>query len=261
MIATCGKIAANAQMKTDYYIPPRPLRIRDMPERLRPREEVARAGVGNVGDDVLLAVLLRTGVPGINVMTLAQDLCRRYGALAEMAKASTEELALIPGMGKVKAQILKSALELARRLAAEKIPVGHYVRTPADAAALLREQVQAMAEEHFWVLNLNAKNRLQAMPCEVSHGILDASLVHPREIFRRAIQSACAAVILVHNHPSGDPTPSAEDLRITRQLVAAGKVVGIEVLDHVILGHPQEGRENDFISLRESGMVQFGSEG
>jgi DNA repair protein RadC len=237
-----------------------PIRVADIPSRQRPREQFERMGAENVSDDVLLALILRSGVRGMNVVDLARGIIQQYGSLTELAKASVEDLARIRGLGKVKAQVLKAALELAKRLAAESAPSRHSIRTPEDAAGLLRERVRTREEESFWVLLLDGKNRLLKSPIEVTRGLLDASLVHPREVFKEAIRSASAAVVLAHNHPSGDPTPSAEDIRITKQLVEAGRIVDIHVLDHVVLGRSGVGNGGaDFFSFREAGIVEFRS--
>ncbi len=230
-------------------------RLRDLPACQRPRELLERFGVDSVEDDVLLAIILRSGTRGLNVLELARRLLRRYGSLSELAAASERELRG-PGLGPVKAQVLKAALELGRRLADEKLEEAPAIRTPADVAAALREDARVLKGETFWVLLLNTKNRLQGRPIPVSRGLLNASLVHPREVFRAAIQAASAAVVLAHNHPSGDPTPSAEDLHITRQLIDAGKIISIRVLDHVVLGRAG-GAERDFVSVREKGLVDF----
>jgi DNA repair protein RadC len=132
------------------------------------------------------------------------------------------------------------------------------VRAPEDVARLLQDQVRALTTEVFWVLHLDAKNCLQGEPVEVTRGLVDASLVHPREIFRDAVRRSTAAAVLAHNHPSGDPSPSAEDVRVTRQLVEAGKIVDIRVLDHVILGRGGQDGGSNFLSMREAGVVQFG---
>lgn len=232
-------------------------RVRDMPMQIRPREAVAQFGVENVGDDVLLALLLRMGVKGINVVDLARLLIRRYGSLTAMAETSVPDLARVHGVGTVKAQILKAALELGRRIGAESKPDRIRISTPGDVYALLHHRAATLGREVFWVLLLDAKNALKSQPVDVTCGILDASLVHPREVFREAVRSAAAAVVLAHNHPSGDPSPSAEDLRITRQLVEAGGVVDIKVLDHVILGRCGTAGKDGYLSLRESGLVQF----
>lgn len=226
--------------------------------RLRPREELDRLGVEHVSDAVLLAVLLRSGTRGVNVMQLASDLLHAYGSLTAVAAAGVEELAgAVRGLGPVKARELKAALELGRRAFDECLPEGTQIRTPEDAVRVLRGHAHALDREIFWVLRLDAKHRIKGRPEDITRGLLDASLVHPREVFREAIRMAAAAVVLAHNHPSGDPSPSAEDIRITRQLIEAGRVVDIRVLDHVIVGRAMAGREKGFISMREEGIVAF----
>ena len=232
------------------------VRVKDIPFRERPREMMDRLGVENLPDAVLLALILRSGVRGVSVVEMGQQLLKHFGSLTGLAKASVEDISAQRGMGRVKAQIVKSALELARRLGEENATARPCVRVPADAAKLLRETARTLEREVFWVLLLDAKYRLKRPPFEISAGLLDASLVHPREVFREAIRTACAAVVLAHNHPSGDPTPSAEDIRATRQLIAAGRVIDIDVLDHIILGQ-SEGTRADYYSLRESGLVDF----
>jgi len=244
-------------MDSEYVITNSSWRVRDMPERLRPREEMERLGVENVSDDVLLALILRSGVRGLSVVDLARGLLREYGSLTALAGASVEELAARKGMGRVKAQVLKASLEFASRLGEEAMPRRYRVRSPEDAARLLRDRTKSLDREVFWVLLLDAKNFLKTRPVNITTGLLDASLVHPREVFREAIRSATAAVVLVHNHPSGDPAPSPEDVRITKQLVEAGKVVDIRILDHVILGK-QGPAGKDFLSFREDGIIDFG---
>ena len=242
----------------DYVIEPCAWRVCDIPQRLRPREEMTRVGAEHVSDDVLLAIILRSGVRGVNVVDLARQLIKKYGSFAALAAASAGELATVKGMGPVKAQVLAAALEIARRYSQESAPKRPRVRTPEDAARLLRDDVRSLDKEIFWALLLDSKNVLKVGPVEITSGLLDASLVHPREVFKEAIRSSTAAVVLVHNHPSGDPAPSAEDLRITKQLVEAGRIVDIKVLDHVILGKPASQGMPDFLSMREQGIVCFG---
>jgi DNA repair protein RadC len=237
-------------------------RVCDMPLRLRPREAVERQGVENVSDAILLAILLRTGSRGMNVMDLAERMLVKHGSLTALSRLSVEDLTsdkTLKGLGRVKAQMIKAALDLARRMAEEtRDERGGFVRTPEDVAGVMRELARGLDHERFWVLNLDTRNRLKGYPHEISRGILDSSLVHPREVFKLAIQGGCAAIVLVHNHPSGDPTPSAEDIRLTRQLIQAGQVVGIKVLDHMILGRRTPDQSRDFLSLRESGSIEFG---
>lgn len=234
-------------------------RVKDLPLRLQPREMLEQLGPAQVSDEVLLAVLLRTGMKKKNVVELARELrCEKFTSLNELSRASREELEAIKGIGRVKAQILVAALELARRLSAEHVGARPSVKAPADVAALLADDARRLEAEVFWMLPLDAKNRLITnKPCEITKGILDASLVHPREIFRPAIRLSSASVILAHNHPSGDPTPSREDLAITRQMVDAGRLLGIRVLDHVVLGRRVGDAPSDFYSIRETALVNF----
>lgn len=233
--------------------------VRGIPEGLRPREEMERVGAPNVSDAVLLAIILRSGIRGVNVVDLAQGLLRHFGSLNAIAGSSVAELARFPGMGKVKAQIVLAALEFGQRLSSETMPDRPRIRTPEDAARTLRKEARGVEKETFWVLHLDPKNRMKRDPEVITRGLLDASLVHPREVFREAIRAASAAIVLVHNHPSGDPAPSAEDVKVTKQLVQSGRILDINILDHVILGRPQEGRNSDYVSLREEGVVDFGS--
>ena len=231
--------------------------VREMPARMRPREEVARVGVEGVSDTALLAIVLRGGVHGQNVIKMAEELLQKHKTLTGIANAPQEELLSIRGIGRVKAQVLSATLELAKRLIDEGVSSSTPVRTPEDAANLLREKARTLSKEVFWVIMLDVKNRLKGPPAEISEGLLDASLVHPREVFKKAILSTSAAVILVHNHPSGDPTPSAEDIRISRQLIEAGKIIDIRVVDHIILGNPEAHRQGGFLSMREASLVEF----
>jgi DNA repair protein RadC len=234
--------------------------MRDFPARQRPRELFEQLGPDHVEDYVLVALILRVGTKGMNVVELARRLLDEYGSLTQMAQASADELARVAkGMGKVKAQMLKAALEMGHRMVMEQAPSKAAVRTPQEAADLLRSRARGLEQENFWVLLLDARNNLKRAPVQVSQGLLDASLVHAREVFKEAIRTNSAAVVLVHNHPSGDPGPSAEDLRITRQLIEAGRIIDIRVLDHVILGHGHQENGRDFVSLRESGLVEFPS--
>lgn len=240
---------------TQYPISPR--RIKDIPETERPREMFERDGPEQVNDRVLLAILLRSGVRGISAVDLADALLNRFGSLPALAREPVEEIARIPGMGKVRAQVIKSAMELSRRVQRSASPERHEVRTPGDAARLIMAESSALEVEQFWVLLLDTKYRLRRPPVAISKGILDACLVHPREVFKEAVRACAAAVVLVHNHPSGDPTPSREDIKLTRQLIEVGRIMDIEVLDHVVVGVKSDRCPAGFTSLRESGLVSF----
>ena len=225
---------ATPVLREQHYSFSRPMR--DVPEAERPREVFERVGPEHMSDKQLLALILRSGVKGRSVVDLAEGMLNEYGSLGALAAASAADLAAIKGMGRVRAQVVKAALELARRLAARGESSSAPVRTPEDAARLIRHEALASDVECFWVLLLDRKYRLRSPPLRITKGILDASLVHPREVFKEAVRTSSAAIVLVHNHPSGDPQPSPEDLRITRQLVEAGRVMDIEVLDHIIMG-------------------------
>lgn len=232
--------------------------MRDLPAHMRPREIFDRVGAEHVEDAVLLAILIRFGVPGTNAAELARKLLRKYKSLTAIAQCSIAEIVTdMKGIGETKARELKASLELARRLAREGVGRQPMVTSPDDVAAILREDVRLLQKEVFWVLMLDTRKKLIGTPCKVSEGILNASLVHSREVFKSAVAASAQAVILAHNHPSGDPTPSADDIRITRQIVEAGKIMEIPVLDHVIIGSRNEDDESDFVSIRESGLLKF----
>lgn len=241
-----------------YSTRPDSLRVCDMPVQLRPREEFERVGAENVSDVVLLALILRTGTKGMNVVEVSQRLLSAFGSLTALAKASVKEIQSINSIGPVKAQMIKASMELAQRLARESIGERPLIATPEQAAAVLRERARVLQKEIFWALMLDAKNRLIGEPQKISEGTLTSSLVHPRELFKKALEHSCASMILAHNHPSGDPTPSAEDIKVTKQLIDAGEVMGIKVLDHIVIGHRRTHSNSDFLSLREAGLVKFG---
>lgn len=233
--------------------------VRELPAEMRPREEFLRRGASNVSDEVLVAIILRSGKRGKNVIDLARDLLRISGSLGALSRASHQEILAhrLQGLGPVKAMELAAALELGRRAAGQQ-PAAEApsVRDPAAAARLIHPLTHALQQEVFWTLLLDTKNRLIGQPIEASRGLLDASPVHPREVFSKAIRHGAAAVILAHNHPSGDPTPSPEDLRVTRQLIEASRVLGIRVLDHIIVGRPSD-LQPGYLSLRDKGLISF----
>ncbi|MEX5284595.1 DNA repair protein RadC [Selenomonas sputigena] len=225
--------------------------VRDLPKEERPREKLLAAGAAALSNTELLAVLLRTGVREGSVLRVAEEvltLYREKGILA-IAQMGARELSAIKGVGPAKAATILAAVELGRRLAMKEAARRMIVHGPADAAHYAMPRLRFESKEHFAVLLLNTKNHVLAMPV-ISVGTLSASIVHPREVFQAAISHAAASMILVHNHPSGDPTPSSEDIAVTRRMVEAGKVMDIPVLDHIILG------DDKFISLKEKGMIQ-----
>jgi len=224
----------------------RPL-IRDLPTGERPRERLIRAGEGALSTSELLAIILRTGTGGESVLDMASRLLSYYGGLAGLARASFAELQAERGMGEAKTSQLKAAIELGRRMLLSSPEDRFLVRSPSDVAQLLMSEMAHLQQEHFQVLYLDTRNRLLGSET-VYVGSLNASHIRVAEVFRDAVKRNCAAIIVAHNHPSGDPTPSPEDVEVTRQLVAAGNLLDIEVLDHLIIGQQR------FVSLRERGL-------
>lgn len=230
----------------------RPLLIREMPGNERPRERLMENGADALRNAELIAILLRTGTKGSSAVHVADQLLQKFTTLENLSKASIPEIRQIKGIGRDKAIALKSAFTLARRMAQEIRAEAPMLDTPERIADLLREENRAYDVENFQVILLNTRRRLMAIE-NVSKGTLDTILVHPREVFRHAIAANAAAVVLAHNHPSGDPAPSEADIKVTRDLIRAGQLLKIEVLDHIILGRATEERPRDFVSLRELG--------
>jgi len=221
--------------------------IKDLPIDERPRERLARAGEGALSTTELLAIILRTGVGGESVLDMASRLISRYNGLPGLARASLVELQTEKGLGPAKTAQLKAALELGRRMLLASPEERLVVRSPADVAQIMIAEMAHLEQEHFRVLYLDTRNRLLDSKT-VYVGSLNASHIRVSEVFRGAVKRNCAAIIAVHNHPSGDPTPSSEDVEVTRRLVAAGNLLDIEVLDHLIVGQQR------FVSLRERGL-------
>lgn len=227
--------------------------IRDLPASERPRERLRDYGPQALSTAELLAIILRTGTNRESVLSLASRLLSQHQGLAGLARVSFAELCQERGLGEAKAAQLKAALELGRRLSSSQPEARAVVRSPADVANLLSAEMGLLEQEHLRVVLLNTRNEVLGIP-EVYKGSVNTSLVRVGEIFREAVRRNCPAVVVVHNHPSGDPTPSADDLSMTRQMVEAGRLLDIEVLDHLIIGH---GR---YVSLKEQGLG-FGGEG
>lgn len=223
-------------------------RLKDLPAELLPRERLYALGPEVLSNREVLAILLRTGVKGENVLDLAERLLADSGGLSGLARLTVHELAQLHGLGKAKASGLKAALELGRRLVSSDPASRPVINSPQDVAHLVMEEMRHFDREHFRVVTLNTKNHVLGIS-PISVGSLNSSLVHPRECFKEAIRRNSNAIILLHNHPSGDPTPSREDIEVTKRLADGGKILGIEVLDHVIIG------DNRYISLKERGIV------
>lgn len=228
------------------------IRIKDLPQGERPRERLVEHGAETLKTSELLAILLRTGAKGVSAVDLGERLMKEFGSLDKLARAPLAELQKVKGIGRDKAIALKGAFTLAQRMANElraELPV---LDRPDLVADLLREEARFNGVETFQVVLLNTRRRLIRVE-KISDGTLDTLLVHPREVFKPAITASAAAIILVHNHPSGDPSPSEADIRVTRDLIRAGQLLKIEVLDHVILGARTQERPKDYVSLRELG--------
>lgn len=222
--------------------------MKELPEGVRPRERLLKEGAEVLSDAELLAILLGTGSREATALELASQLLTVFQSLRRLVDATVEELSQMKGVGPAKASQVKAALELARRLSRYSDLPRSAIRSPEDAAGLVMEEMRHLDREHFRAILLNTKNQVVTVD-NVSVGTLNSSTVHPRELFRNAIKRSAAALILLHNHPSGDPAPSREDIDITGRLVQAGKIVGIEVLDHVIIG------DNKFTSLKAEGLI------
>ena len=228
------------------------IRIKDLPDSERPRERLVANGADALKNSELIAILLRTGMKGVSAIQVAEQLLQKFGSLDNLSRASLADLRQIKGVGRDKAIALKSAFTLARRMALELRDEGLTLDNPESIATLLREENRSYEVEHFQVVLLNTRRKLIRVE-QISQGTLDTILVHPREVFKSAISASASAIVLAHNHPSGDPTPSEADVKVTRDLIRAGQLLKIEVLDHVILGRRTNERPKDYASLRELG--------
>ena len=228
------------------------LRLKDQPVSERPRERLAALGADALSHAELIAILLRTGLKGVNAVEIGKQLVQKFGTLQALAQASVPDLCKVKGIGRDKAVTLVAAFALARKLAGELQYESPVLDNPASVVRLLRDQNLGKAVETLQVLLLNTRRRLIRVE-EISQGTLDTLLVHPREVFKCAIAANAASLVLAHNHPSGDPSPSEADIKVTRDLIRAGQLLKIEVVDHIILGRATVERAKDYSSLRELG--------
>lgn len=222
--------------------------IKEMPEEERPREKMMKYGSDKVTNAELLAIIIRTGSRRASAVHLADKILSRAENLRELPNLSIQELMEIKGIGLAKGVQIKAALELGRRIASSFRLETRSISSPRDVADYLMEEMRYYQKEYFKAVFLNTKNQVISTDI-ISIGSLNSSIVHPREIFSAAVKKASASLILVHNHPSGDPTPSREDIEVTKRIVQAGEIIGVSVLDHLIIG---EGR---YYSFRESGLI------
>lgn len=225
------------------------LTIKQMPEEMRPRERMLKYGPEALSEVELIALLLRSGTAASSALDLGALLLAHFEGVRGLMQASVQELQAVKGIGPAKATEIKAALELGRRVAMAPPAERPVIRTPDDVRALVMEEYRHLDREHFGVLLLNTKHQVLADE-RISVGTLNSSNVHPREVFKNAIRRSAAALVLVHNHPSGDPTPSRQDIELTGRLVEAGSIIGIEILDHVIIG------DNKYISFRAEGLMK-----
>lgn len=222
------------------------LKIKDVFEADRPRERLIRQGAESLSNQELLAIILRTGTKEESVLTLANRVLFEFEKLHALKHATLEELTKIKGVGEVKAVQLLATIELSNRLAKKEHDSRYTIRSPEDAAKLLMPEMSSLQQEHFVTLFLNTKNQVMHKQT-IFIGSLNASIVHPREIFREAVKRSSACIICAHNHPSGSTAPSSEDIDVTARLKEAGEIIGIELVDHLIIG------DQSFLSLKERG--------
>ena len=227
----------------------RPVTVREMAEDDRPRERLEQRGAEALRDAELMAVLFRTGTREVNAVALAERVLSHFSnSLRRVSQASLEELQQVKGIGRVKAIEIKAALELGKRLQSHVRPTTRYIRSSEDVSALLMHTFKEYETEHFKAVLLTTKNEVRKIH-EVSHGGLDGTEAVPRDVLKQAVREGAAAIIVAHNHPSGDPEPSRADIALTKRLAEAAQIVGIALLDHVIFG---DGRH---VSLKERGLM------
>ncbi|MRX71426.1 DNA repair protein RadC [Bacillus lacus] len=224
------------------------LKIREFQKDDRPRERMLNDGPASLSNQELLAILLRTGTKKESVLELANTVLKHFEGLRLLKEASVQEITSISGIGEAKAVHILAALELGRRINRLSYDERYVIRSPQDGADFVMEEMRFLTQEHFVCIYLNTKNQVLHKQT-VFIGSLNASIVHPREVFKEAFRRSAASFICVHNHPSGDPSPSREDIDVTKRLAEAGKMIGIELLDHLIIG------EQKFVSLKEKGYL------
>jgi DNA repair protein RadC len=242
-VLNCAGQGAKPMTANDRYHPT----IMELPSSDRPRERLLEHGASALSNAELLAIILRVGTPDANAVQVGQQLLAQFGGLGGLVRASNSQLEVVKGVGPAKVTQVKAALELGRRLLIESPEELPQIRSPADAANLVMSEMGYLEQEQLKVMLLDTKNRVLHTK-KVYAGSLNTSLIRVGEVFKEAVRANCNSVIVVHNHPSGDPTPSPEDVAVTKQIVEAGKLLDIEVLDHLIIGQQR------FVSLKERGL-------
>jgi DNA repair protein RadC len=222
--------------------------VRDLPRQERPRERLQKFGPEALSAQELLALVIGRGIPKKSVMNIAQELLAKFGNIKSISQATIEELSQIKGIGLAKAAQIKACFELGRREDLEPELKNFDIKDPEAVVKAIRASIKDKAKEHFKLILLNPRNKIIGIST-IAIGTLNASLVHPREVFKDAIMHTAASVVLAHNHPSGDSEPSEDDIKITKKLVESGKILGIEVLDHIII------TKNGFKSLADEGLI------
>jgi DNA repair protein RadC len=222
--------------------------VHDLPRQERPRERLQKFGPEALSAQELLALVIGRGIPKKSVMNIAQELLAKFGNVRAISQATIEELSQIKGIGLAKAAQIKACFELGKREDLEPELINFDIKNPETVVKAIRSSIKDKVKEHFKLILLNPRNKIIGIST-ISIGTLNASLVHPREVFKDAIVHSAASVVLAHNHPSGDPEPSEDDLKITKKLVDSGNILGIEVLDHIVIG------KNNFCSLKERGLI------
>jgi DNA repair protein RadC len=236
-------------MTMEEYQTEKNFTIHDLPSSERPRERLQKLGAENLSAQELLAVILGSGIAGESVIKTAQRLLDKFGDVHGLAEASVEELRTVRGIGLAKACQIKAAFEMANRWDKSSQSQNRLIiKTPEEAYCELKGKSRGQKKEHFWAILLNTRNQ-RIKTVEISMGSLDTSIVHPRELFKEAIAASSSSVIVAHNHPSGNPEASQDDLKLTKRLVEAGSIVGIDIIDHIIIG---DGR---YISLKREGLL------
>lgn len=226
----------------------RTLRIMDLPENERPREKLLKYGAETLSNGELIAIILRTGSSSEDILNLSNRVLKETGGLNGLLASDAHEFLSLKGIGAAKAAQLMALAEISKRFRTFRSGEEYKITQPKDAAELLMEDMRYLKQEHLKVIMLNTKNTVITIK-SVSVGSLNSSIVHPREVFCEAIKKSSASIIISHNHPSGDPSPSSEDISLTQRIKESGKLLGIELLDHIIIGN------GNYVSLKEKGII------